>query len=148
MIADGLKFRVPGSQARPGPRSLLCSLVGFWRPKMADLLYKFPVQPPDLLYFGLTFGAKIPIFRCEGPKFSPLGSFSNIYTLYLHFPTTLESFSSILGLQNQSHLCLMWMLCQKKISRSARFTLFQSNFARFRSVLLYKMAGDRPILGR
>jgi hypothetical protein len=116
-----------------GPRSLPCSLVGFWRPKMADLLYKFPAQPPDLLYFELTFGATIPIFRCGGPKFSLLGSFSNIYTLYLHFPTTLESFSSILGLQNQSHLDLMSMLCQKK-SRAPRDLLYSSRTLVFSSL--------------
>jgi hypothetical protein len=138
----------PPRPALTGPRSLPCSLVGFWRPKKADLLYKFPVQPPDLLYFGPTFGPKFPFSAVGGPKVSLLDSFSTISTLYSHFPTTLESFSSILGLRNESHLGLMWMLCQKRISRSARFTLFQSSFGLFQPVLLYKMAGDRAILGR
>jgi hypothetical protein len=74
-----------------GPRSLPCSLVGFWRWKTAALLYKFPVQPPDLLYFGLTFSAKIPIFRCGGQKF-------RFWTLSQPFAPSTRIFQRLLSL--------------------------------------------------
>jgi hypothetical protein len=109
----------------PGPRSLPCSLVGFWYPKTADLLYKFSVRLPDLLYFRLTFGAKILIFRCGGQNFrfwalsQPFSPSARI------FQRLFESCSSILSLQNQSHLGLMRMLCQKG-SRAPQDLLYSS----------------------
>jgi hypothetical protein len=56
-----------------------------------DLLYKFSVQPPDLLCFWLTFGAKIPIFRCGGQKFG-------FWTLSQPFAPTTRIFQRLLSL--------------------------------------------------
>jgi hypothetical protein len=123
-----------------GPRSLPCSLVGFWRPKTADLLYKFSVQLPDLLYFGLTFGAKIPIFRCGGPKFSLLN--------HLHLLLAFSNDPRVLQPDSRSTESISpWPYedaLLKKKSRAPRDLLYSSRTLLY-STLFYSI--KRPEIG-
>jgi hypothetical protein len=92
--------------------------------------------PGHYLVAWSDFGAR----KRLNQKF-PLDPFKFLNRLQ-HLPTTLESCSSVLGVQNQSHLSLMRMLCKK---RSAVYSQVPVELCSFP---LYKMAGGRSILER